>query len=156
MTNLLPTALMLASSLFAAPVAFDQAVDVKAVMREAGVNPDHLHKAGFGRHLYWLSSCEKKTLQPGQTQAGPFKLHSVEMVEECDIVMPGGGMNCRRTFGQSVYRPNVRLVLNNRPANEVETFEVCLTGPQLHVPLIVSPARYEISVSGSDVVLTAK
>jgi hypothetical protein len=134
---------------------FDQGIDVKAVMREAGLERQAAAAKGFPRHLYWIQGCEDKTLPPGVNETAKFRLSSTEVVEDCDYGFPGGG--CRTTFGWTRTLPDVRLVLKGRPAgNPAETFTVCLTGNDLGVLIMQTPTRYGVSVSGSDVVLTAK
>lgn len=136
-------------------IRFDQGVDVKAVMKEAGLERQAPATKGFPRHLYWIQGCADKTLPPGVNETGKFRLSSTEVVEDCEIGFPGGG--CRTTFGWTRTIPDVRLVLKGRPAgNSAETFTVCLNGDDLGVWIMQTPTRYDQSVSGSDLILTAR
>jgi hypothetical protein len=137
-------------------IRFDQGVDVKGIMRQAALEgPAAVGAKGFPRHLYWIRGCEDKTLPPGVNETGKFRLSSTEIVEECDYGFPGGG--CRTTFGWTRTVNDVRLILKGRPAsNPAETFTVCLDGGALGVWIMRTPTNYGVSVSGSDVILTAR
>lgn len=144
-----------ASAASPSDVRFDQGVDVKAVMHEAGLDrPAAVRPAGVQRHLYWMQGCEKKEMAPGVNETGKFLLSSFEMVEDCEYGYPGGG--CRTGIGMS-YTRQLRLVLEGRPAsNPAESFTVCLTGNDVSIMLMQTPTHYDVSVVGDDVILKAR
>ena len=149
-------AALLTVAAHAAAPAFDQGVDVKAVLRQAAEAPAPAKvMPAWDQHKYWLEGCKDVAMAPGVSASERFTLHSTEIVESCDFD-PRGGMRCRPGFGMTRSR-STQLRLAGRPADApAETFKVCLNGPELYVAIIPGPTRYDVSVGAEAITLTAK